>query len=924
MGLNRRTFMASSVTALGTPSLGATTATRGLQIDKPLIEHLSNPLGLEEPFPRFSWRLVSGGRNVRQRSYRIRVASSLVRLGEDHADIWDSGKIVSRRSVDVPYAGPALRSGQRCFWTVEVTDNKSRIARSAPSWWEMGLLAAGDWQASWLIVEDHAGKASRTAGVAGEPTKKYPAQPAMLLRRRFFVPKRVVSARLYATALGVYEASINGKAVSRRKLAPELTDYRKRLLYQVYDVTPLIGGGENVLGAMVGEGWYGSPYTFSPKAYMFGEPPCRFLAKLVLAYADGSTEHICSDGDWRTTASPILMAQIYAGETFDARKELRGWDRAGFDDGAWVPVEIGEAPAAALEAQVSPPIQEVMTLKPAALTFPKPGIAVFDFGQNFAGCIRLRAKGPAGTEVKLRFAEYLSPAGLADQANLRSAKATATYILSGDPEGEIYEPHFTYFGFRHVELSGFPGEVTAQTLTGVVASSDLPVTGRFCVGNPVIQKFWQNAVWSQRSNFMGIPTDCPQRDERMGWVGDAQVFWDAASFNMDTDAFANRFMGDIRTGQSANGALPEVTPIAMGEGAFAGAPGWADGGVIIPWTVYRHYGDTAIIDRNWSAMARWIKFVLDGNPDFIWRNNRGSDWGDWLAVDAKQPGDETTSKALIGTAFWAHSTALMAEMAKATTRLGDYAYYLKLHEKIAAAFQSEFVGTDGKVGNGSQTSHILPLAFGLIPQSLQARVAEELVSNIRARGTKLSTGFLGTPYILDVLAANGYDDVAIDLLLQTGYPSWGYMVMKGATTMWERWNSDSGDLSMNSFNHYAFGAISAFMYRRLAGIDQDRPGFESVVIRPICDGRLKFAAADYESVHGRISTEWRRKGRHLTLNVTVPPNVDAAVHIPASAKQIIREGGHLLGAQGGIPVASRDNRRAVVLVGSGRYRFSVM
>jgi alpha-L-rhamnosidase len=339
--------------------------------------------------------------------------------------------------------------------------------------------------------------------------------------------------------------------------------------------------------------------------------------------------------------------------------------------------------------------------------------------------------------------------------------------------------------------------------------------------------------------------------------------------------------------------------------------------------VYRHYGDTAIIDRNWSAMERWIKFVLDSNPDFIWRHNRGSDWGDWLAVDAKQPGDETTSKALIGTAFWAHSTALMAQMAKATARLGDSVYYQQLHEKIAAAFQKEFVRPDGKVGNGSQTSHILPLAFGLIPEELRGRVAEELVSDIRARGTKLSTGFLGTPYILDALATNGHEDVAVDLLLQTNYPSWGYMVMKGATTMWERWNSDSGALSMNSYNHYAFGAISAFLYRRLAGIDQDRPGFEGVVIRPICDGRLKFAAADYDSVHGRISTEWRRDGRRLTLSIAIPPNVNAAIHIPASANQTIREGKYVLGAKGGIPVASRDSRRAIVLVGSGRYRFFV-
>ncbi len=923
MGLNRRTFMAASGMALGTSQVGTAASIGTLQVDKPQVEQLTKPLGLEELHPRFSWCLVSGGRNVMQRSYRLRVASSIARLSSDVVDIWDSGPIPSRRSVDVAYAGPPLRSGRRYFWTVEVADNKGRVARSTPSWWEMGLLAASDWQASWLVVENEAGKAYRAAKTAGKATD-YPAQPAMLLRRRFEISKRVVSARLYATALGVYEARINGHAVGRRKLAPELTDYRKRVLYQVYDVTALIVEGENVLGAMVGEGWYGSPYTFIPTAYMFGEPPCRFLAQLVLIYADGSRDHIGSDELWRTAESPILAAQIYAGETFDARKETPGWDRAGFEDGSWARAEVGEAPGAVLEAQVSPPIRDIMTLKPVALTFPKPGIAVFDFGQNFAGSVRLNVKGPSGTDVKLRFAEYLTSAGLADQANLRSAKATASYILRGDPDGEIYEPHFTYFGFRYVEASGLQGDVTVDTLTGVASYSDLPVTGQFRVGNPVIQKFWQNAVWSQRSNFMGIPTDCPQRDERMGWVGDAQVFWDAASFNMNTDAFANRFMGDIRTGQSANGAFPEVTPQAMkNAGPYVGAPGWADGGVIIPWTVYRHYADTAIIDRNWSAMERWIKFILDANPDFIWRHNRGTDWGDWLAVDAKKPGDETTPKVLIGTAFWAHSTRLIAEMARATDRTVEFGYYSQLADKITAAFRTEFIDLQGHVGNGSQTSYVLALAFGLVPEELRSRAADRLVTDIRARGTKLSTGFLGTPYILDALAANGHENVAVDLLLQTGYPSWGYMVMKGATTMWERWNSDSGDLSMNSYNHYAFGAIAAFMYRRIAGIDQDAPGFEKILIRPVCDPRLKFAAGDYDSVHGRISTEWRRDGERLTLDVSIPPNVNADVHIPATKRQTVRESGHALEARDGIHVLSRDDHRAVVAIGSGLYRFSV-
>lgn len=923
MGMCRRTFLTTAGIVLGTPGATASEGLKadGLRIEKPQVERLDNPLGLEERRPRFSWRIAAGGRNIRQVSYRIRVASSMEVLRAGRADIWDSGQVLSRRSVDVPYAGPELASRQRCYWSVEVADNKGRIAKCAPTWWEMGLLASGDWNAAWVVVEDAAGKAYRAAHRAGETAKAYPAQPAMLLGRRFSVAKSVVRARLYATALGVYEARINGKPAGDRTLAPELTDYRKRLLYQVYDVTELIVRGENVLASMVGDGWYGSPYSWEPKAYMFGAPPNRFLAQLELFYADGTKDLVCTDEHWRIAASPVRFSQIYDGEVYDARMEQPGWDSIGFDDSAWAPAEIGEAPPAVLEAQLSPPIRKVMKLKPVAVTAPEAGIAVFDFGQNFAGLIWLNVKGPAGTEVKLRFAEYLAPSGRVDQSNLRTARAQATYILKGDPNGETWEPRFTYFGFRYAEVSGFPGEASKDAVTGVVIHSDLPATGEFRVGNPVIQKFWQNSVWSQRSNFMGIPTDCPQRDERMGWLGDAQVFWDAASFNMDTDAFANRFMGDVRAGQSADGAFPEMTPHAMGDGRFMGAPGWADGGVIIPWTVFRHYGDTAIIDHNWAAMERWIAYILNANPDRVWRNGRGSDWGDWLAIDS---GDKPTPKDLIGTAFWAYSASLMAEMAAATSRTEAYASYKRLAAEIAAAFRKEYVRADGEVGSGSQTSYILALAFGLLPEALRSAAADKLASNIRAHGTKPSTGFLGTPYILDALASHGHEDLAVELLLQTGYPSWGYMVMKGATTMWERWNSDTGDIAMNSYNHYAFGAITAFLYRRIAGIDQTAPGFEQILIRPICDPRLKFAVGSYEAVYGRISTEWRRNAMGLQLRVTLPPNTDAVIQIPASTNQTVLENGRPMRPRDGLNILARDSRIVAVSAGSGSYKFSVV
>lgn len=921
MKTTRRVFVAAAGAGAGCAGLvgRVRSAGVGLAVCAPQVERLDHPLGLEEARPRFSWRLKATGRNVRQAAYRIRVARTAQLLESGQADLWDSGAVSSDACFEIPYDGPGLASRQRCYWTVEVVDNHGRTAVSETSWWEMGLLAAKDWRAAWVNVEDAAGKAFRGAN-GGKSAERYPTQPAMLLRRVFAVTKPVASARLYATALGVYAASLNGKAADRRKLAPELTDYRQRLLYQVYDVTELVRAGDNVIGAMVGDGWYGGPYSYQPASGMFGPPPRRFLAQLELRYLDGSTEVIATDAQWRIATSPVVFSQIYAGETYDARQERPGWNTAGFDDSDWAPAELGEAPAAVLTAQVSPPIREVMTLTPKAVAEPKPGVYVFDFGQNFAGYARLSVKGRAGDAVAMKFAEILKPSGEVEQSNLRTAKATDVYILRGDPNGETYTPQFTYHGFRYVEVAGLPGKPAPGALVGVVLQSDLPLTGRFQVGHPVVQQLWRNAFWSQRSNFTGLPTDCPQRDERMGWMGDAQVFWDAASFNMDTDAFTHRFMDCVRDGQSAKGAFADVAPYPNGP---QGAPGWADGGVILPWTVFRRYGDTRIIDRNWDAMRRWIDYVLSANPDLIWREGRGADYGDWLAVDAKWPGEATTPKDLIGTAFFAHSTALMAEMAKAARRPSEADYYDQLAARITAAFRTQFVRPDGGVGNDSQTSYILALAFDLLPQELRGAAADRLAANIRQRGGKISTGFLGTPHVLDALASGGHAGLAVELLTQTGYPSWGYMVMKGATTMWERWNGDTGDISMNSYNHYAYGAVVGFMYRRLAGIDAGAPGFEDIVIRPLCDPRLNQVSAEYESVRGRIATAWRREGGRLHLDVTIPANARAAIHIPASPNQRVREGGRALSDVQDLRISARTDEAVTVAVGSGAYRFTV-
>jgi alpha-L-rhamnosidase len=527
--------------------------------------------------------------------------------------------------------------------------------------------------------------------------------------------------------------------------------------------------------------------------------------------------------------------------------------------------------------------------------------------------------------VELRFAELLLPDGTVDQTNLRAARARDVYTLRGDPGGENYEPHFTYHGFRYVQVDGYPGIPRAEDLQGIVIFSDLPLTGQLAIDNPLLQRLWKNTLWSQRSNFVGIPTDCPQRDERLGWMGDANVFWDAAAYNMDVAAFTRRFMQDVRDAQSADGAFADYAPAAERLVLFehGAAPGWADGGVTLPWTAWQRYGDTGIIDENWDAMQRYIRFIHSRNPDYLWRHGRANDYGDWLALDAKQPGDPTTPKELIGTATWAHSVSCLIDMAIASGRVDDASRYRAMRDELERSFAATFVRGDGTIGNGSQTGYILALRYQLVPMAVRAAAAKHLVADIQKRGNLLSTGFLGTPSSLDVLCDAGYTQLAYDLLLRTQFPGWGYMIAKGATTIWERWNGDVGDVSMNSFNHYALGAICGFMFRRIAGIDSTQPGFRAFRFRPMLDARVTRGGARYESVMGRIATNWRRNGDHFSLELAVPPNVSAEVHLPAALGAFISEGGRDFRARKDLQLLRREDDATVLLVGSGEYRFSV-
>lgn len=777
--------------------------------------------------------------------------------------------------------------------------------------WETALDAADGWR---LAGSSAAGWTSPSL-LSPQPHAAWPATPAIQMRHKFTAKARPARARLYVAALGACDMRLNGKPVSEDRLQSESSDFRKTILYRCYDVTDLVARGDNVLGAVVGDGWYAS-YMAPAGRYAFGPAPRRLIAQLEI---DGVVAAQTGAG-WRMASSPILASDLYDGESYDARLEQCGWDAPGFDDGDWTDCWQAETPPGKLVAQSSPAVRIMHRLRPVATAQPKPGITVIDFGQNFAGLAQLKVRGKAGQTVTLRFAEIINADGTVDQRNLRAAEATDRYTLRGDPKGETYLPHFTFHGFRYAQVEGAPAD---WSIEAVVLRSDLAETGLLRIDNPLVQKLWLNTLWSQRSNFLAIPTDCPQRDERLGWTGDAQVFWDAAAYNMDVAAFTRRFLHDLRDGQTPKGAFPIFVP-TVGN-ALGASPGWADAGVMLPWICWRRYGDTAMVAEHWDAMCRYVDGVIADNPDLIWRKVLGPNFGDWLALDAKQPGDETTLKALVGTAMLKRSLDQMADMGAAIGKADQAAHYRTQAQATARAFQQAFVKPDGSIGNGSQASYILAIRLGMLTPEQKAAAGGKLLADIRRRGTLLSTGFLGTPLSLDAIADIGDTGLVYDLLLRTEFPSWGYMVRKGATTIWERWNGDTGDVAMNSYNHYALGAVMGFLYRRVAGIEEMEPGFAKVRIAPLIDSRVPSAGADYDSVRGRISVHWmQRPDGGLRLDAAIPANMRAEIHLPVVAGRRITSNGQAIATDRSVSVKTRQGTVAIVEVGSGDYRLEVV
>ena len=765
---------------------------------------------------------------------------------------------------------------------------------SSDTAWKTALHPAAGWQeknfddSAWKSAVTWHPLSPRRSESLGNP---WIPDSVKALRHEFAVNSPIKSARLYATALGAYEMFLNGKRVGDQVLAPGWTDYRERVVYQTYDVTKLIGQGLNALGALLAPGWYETPLEWFQQPNNYGVTPPSLRAQLRIEHSDGSVDWVTTDASWQANTSYILHSELYDGEDQDGRKTLQtiGSFVHGEVASGWPHASVISPASVDIDDQNFQPIRVDRTLEAKSLTEPKPGVYVYDFGQNFSGVERLRAEGPTGTNVRMRFAEILNPDGTLYTENLRTAKATDHFILSGKGIEE-FTPQFTFHGFRYAELTGLPAAPSKGAVAGLVIHTDAPFTAKLETGSPMINQLWSNVLWGQRSNFVGLPTDCPQRDERLGWMGDAQVFWRTASYNMDLAAFSRKFAADMRGTQIGTPLYGIFSPGTVSPNAGWGA-GWSDAGVIVPWTSWLQTGDTTIIEQNWTAMTKYLDAIAAENPGYLWKNDYGNAFGDWLSPEGK------TDEVLIATAYWAYDATLMQQMARATGRTTDAGKYAQLFEKIRAAFQKTFVHPDGFVagadnspsqfgvinnpnakstGGDTQTGYVLALHMNLLPEELRAAAARRLVDKIEANHNLLGTGFLGTPYLLEELTKAGYAKLAYTLLLNTSYPSWGYMVEHGATTMWERWNGNQmlNDPSMNSFNHYAYGAVAEWMYRYAAGIDTTPldPGFHTIVLHPVFDPRLGHLSFDYDSSYGPIHSDWNVTGSTATWHVTIPAN----------------------------------------------------
>ena len=834
------------------------------------FEHLRDACGIGVAAPRLSWQTTTDIRGWQQEAYEIEAFRA------DGQRRGMSGLVTSSESVLVAWPFAPLASREEALVRVRVWGSDgSQSAWSEPVVVEAGLLGPDDWGARFISPN------------WDEDTST--AQPAPLLRREFSVKPRVRRARLYITSLGVYEAQINGQPVGDHVLAPGWTSYKHRLRYQTFDVTGLLREGANAIGATLGDGWFRGRLSFGGgKRNIYGDR-LALLAQLEITYADGSTERVVSDEDWRAASGPILASDIYDGEAYDARLERAGWAEPGHDAADWAGVRLIERDLATLVAPSGPPVRRIETIAPVSVFEAPSGRTILDFGQNLVGRLRITVRGEAGQTITMRHAEVLEHGELATRP-LRHAAATNHYTLRGG-DAETYEPHFTFHGFRYADVQGWPGAIEPGAIQAVVCHSDLERTGWFECSDPLINRLHENVVWSMRGNFLDIPTDCPQRDERLGWTGDIQVFSPTACFLYDSAGFLGSWLQDLAAEQREFGVVPFVVPSVIGERANPPAAAWGDAACVVPWVLYQRYADAGVLAAQFDSMRAWVDLLEKVSGERrLW--DTGFQFGDWLDPTAPpdKPAAAKADAAVVATAYFAHSADLTAQAARVLGRADDAEHYAALAQSVRDAFNAEYVTPHGRVLSDAQTVYAQAIGFALLPTEEQRSYAgKRLAALAQASDYRISTGFVGTPLICDALCSVGEHEAAFRLLTQRECPSWLYPVTMGATTIWERWDSMLPDGSVNpgemtSFNHYALGAVADWLHRTVAGLAPAAPGYRAIAIRPLVGGGLSHARARHITPYGLAESSWSLDGGQLTVAIIVPPGAAAEVTLPQSGR----------------------------------------
>ena len=843
-----------------------------------LCEYLANPTAVDAVHPRFTWELGHSERGQKQTAYQVIVFTD---PKAESGTVWDSGRVASANSTQVLYAGNALRSDTAYSWKVKWWDNSGRESVwSQTARFETGLLSPNDWKAVWIGGQNE-------------------------LRKEFVLDKKILRARVHVSGLGYHELRINGRKVGRNVLDPGWTTYAKRVLYCSYDVTDYLRQGSNVLAAMLGQGWFKSRVL---------------LLQLNIESSDGTTMTILSDGSWKVMDGPVVADSVYDGETYDARLETRGWDQPGYDDKAWAAASLVKGPAGVLAAQAMPPIQVIDTIVPLKMANPSPGVFIYDLGQNLSGWARLRVSGPAGTRVRMRFSELLYDDGRINTENLRGARAEDVYILRGEGE-ESYEPRFTYHGFRYVEVTGFPGVPSLDNLRGRVVHSSVRQTGNFSCSNPLLNQIQRNIVWGQKSNLHSIPTDCCQRDERMGWMGDAHGTAEEALMNFDMAAFYTNFIRDIRDEQDDQGRITDTVPHIWG--SRPADPAWGTAYPLIVWYLYKYMGDVRLVEEQYEGVKKYVEYLRTREEDGL---VAFSYYGDWVSV-------EMTPGALVSAFFYLYDVEVVRDLARVLGREADVQTYSRLADKIRKKFQEKYYDAKaGRYGTGTQTADALALFLGIPGEKERGGVFDDMRNNILYQhDTHLTTGIMGTKYIFEVLTRFDSSDLAYELAAQRTYPSWGYMVDNGATTLWELWQNKTGP-SMNSHNHPMFGSVGAWLYKALAGINMapGSVGFESILFQPQMVRDLRHASGTVQTLRGEVGCAWSRTDTSVRVEAVVPVGSTAEIVIPKfnlrnakvteGGKTVWEKGQYVPGAAGVAGAADKDGLIRIK-AGSGRYAF---